>query len=80
MTIFEKIIRKEYEETEELPCCIVAGKKTYKRSRIATARGYQKKNTLSIFKYDGRYGKGYVVDFNNPASTYFKMRAYYIEG
>ena len=79
MTIFEKVIRKKYEETDELPCFVNAGKKVYKRTKISTARGYQKKNTLSIFKYEGRYGKGYAVDYNNPASTYFKMRAYYIE-
>lgn len=79
MTLFEKEITKHYNETGELPKYIHAGKRVFEKKRISTARGYQKKKTLTVYLYAGRYGKGYTVDFNNPASTYFKMRAYYIE-
>lgn len=79
MTNFEKLITKEYNDSGVLPLSLSVGKKNYNRVKIATARGYQKVNELTVIPYSGRYGKGFTVDYNNPNSTYFKTRAYYIE-
>lgn len=51
----------------------------YKFHHSALARGYQRKGTVTIEKYSGRYGKGYKVFSHNPRSTSYKIVDYYIK-
>lgn len=78
MNAMEKDIVEYLAENGTLPENVTYMKKTYKLDHISTARGYQKKGTAKTYKYEGRFGKGYMIDFNNPNSSYFKNRAYYL--
>lgn len=51
----------------------------YKFHHSALARGYQRKGTVTIEKYSGKYGKGYKVFSHNPKSTSYKNVDYYIK-
>ena len=54
-------------------------KQGYERHHSACHRGYQKKGTLSIEEYNGRFGKGYKVSAHNPRSKQYKIVYYYIK-
>ena len=54
-------------------------KQGYKLHHSALSRGYQKKGTLTIEEYNGRYGKGYKVSAHNPKSKQYKIVYYYIK-
>lgn len=51
----------------------------YKLHHSAYHRGYQKKGSLSIEEYNGRYGKGFKVSAHNPRSSQFKIVHYLIK-
>ena len=54
-------------------------KRGYKFHHSALSRGYQKKDSVTIEKYSGRYGKGYKVSEHNPRSSQYKIVSYYIK-
>lgn len=60
---------------------IVENGKTYKFHHSALCRGYVSvKATEGIReKYEGRFGKGYIVKRHNPESTQYCLISYYIE-
>ena len=44
----------------------------------ALSRGYIKKDEVKIRIYSGKFGVGYTIDRNNPQSTNYFLRDYYI--
>ena len=54
-------------------------KRGYRFHHSSLARGYQKKGSVTIEKYNGRYGKGYKVSEHNPKSSQYKIVSYYIK-
>ena len=78
MNALEKDVIDYLAKYGTLPETVTYKKKTYKLDHVSTARGYQKKETATSYEYQGRFGKGYMIDFNNPNSSYFKNRAYYL--
>lgn len=54
-------------------------KRGYKFHHSSLSRGYQRKGTVTIEKYSGRYGKGYKVSEHNPRSKQYKIVSYYIK-
>lgn len=40
---------------------------------------YSRKMKPSVYEYEGKFGKGYTVEQNNPKSTWFGVKvSYYI--
>lgn len=44
----------------------------------AMRRGYVGVNKIIISPYEGKFGKGYTLDKNNPRSTQYCIREYWI--
>lgn len=44
----------------------------------ALKRGYVGVNKIIISPYEGKFGKGYTLDKNNPSSTQYCIREYWI--
>lgn len=44
----------------------------------ALKRGYVGVNKIIISPYEGKFGKGYTLDKNNPRSTQYCIREYWI--
>ena len=52
----------------------------YLEHHTSLYHGYMKVKSGGVVKeYNGKFGKGYVVLYNNPASTRYCFITYYIE-
>ena len=45
----------------------------------AMKRGYHTKKGITVLPYNGRFGKGYTVEENDPRTTQYHTITYYIE-
>ena len=55
-------------------------KRTCKHHHTATFRGYvSRKSEGIVSEYEGKFGKGYIIDLPNWDSTRYAYRSYWIE-
>ena len=51
--------------------------KGYKFHHTSLCRGYQSVKGVTVEKYRGRFGEGYIMYEHNPNSTYYKYISYF---
>lgn len=90
MNLDEFFEHKERKENKEIKGALVNTlgynsiddilKDGYHLHHTAVWRGYHSRYYASAYPYEGKFGKGVVVEENNPESTYYgKLVSYYVK-